>query len=116
MTNPLRNAPALAARLLIDVLPDLHRQIDEGIKRGRIEASHDILADAVATVILRTTGSAPKRNWNAHTNRDAGLGLGCCRVHPKALNLALPVKLRREQQVDMAKAWRPMAEGMNQTD
>lgn len=116
VTDPLRNAPELTARHLVDVLPELRWQIDEGIKRGRIEASHDTLADAVATVIARTTGKTPKRNWNAHTEREAGFGLDCCRVLARALNLALPLDLRRDQPVDMAKAWRRMVEGMNLTD
>ncbi|MGJ8623154.1 MAG: hypothetical protein ACSHW1_10265 [Yoonia sp.] len=116
VTDPLQNAPELAARHLVDVLPELRWQIDEGIKRGRIEASHDILADAVATVIARTTGATPKRNWNAHTQSEAGFGLDCCRVLARALNMALPPDLRREQPVDMAKAWRRMVEGMNLTD
>jgi len=116
VTDPLRNAPELTARHLVDVLPELRWQIDEGIKRGRIEASHDILTDAVATVIARTTGKTPKRNWNAQTDREAGFGLDCCRVLARALNLALPSELQREQPVDMAKAWRRMVEGMNLTD
>lgn len=116
VTDPLRNAPELALRQLGDVLPVLRRQIDEGIKRGRIEASHDILADAVATVIARTTGKTPKRNWNGQTDQEAGFGLDCCRVLARALNLALPLDLRRDHPVDMAKAWRRMVEGMNPKD
>ena len=116
VTDPLRNAPELAVRHLVDVLPELRQQIDEGIKRGRIEASHDILTDAVATIITRTTGDTPKRNWNAHTEREAGFGLDCCRVLARALNLALPLDLRRDHPVDMAKAWRRMVEGMNPKD
>jgi len=113
VTDPLRNAPELAARQLGDVLLVLRRQIDEGIKRGRIEASHDILADAVASVIFRMTDNTPKRNWNAHTDQESGFGLDVCRVLAQALNLALPSELRREQPIDMAKAWRRMVEGMN---
>jgi hypothetical protein len=116
VTDPLRNAAELAVQQLGDALPELRWQIDEGIKRGRIEASHDTLADAVATVITRTTGDTPKRNWNAHTECEGGFGLDCCRVLARALNLALPSELQREQPVDMAKAWRRMVEGMNLTD
>ena len=116
VTDPLRNAPELAVRHLVDVFPALRQKIDEGIKRGRIEASHDILADAVATVIARTTGDTPKRNWNGQTDQEAGFGLDCCRVLARALNLALPLDLRRDQPVDMAKAWRRRVECMNLTD
>jgi hypothetical protein len=116
VTDPLRNAPELTARELVDVLPELRWQIDEGIKSGRVEASHDILTDAVATIIARTTGDTPKRNWNAHADREAGFGLDCCRVLALALNLALPPDLRREQPVDMAMAWRRRVEEMNPTD
>jgi hypothetical protein len=116
VADPLRNAPELAVQQLGDALPELRWQIDQGIKRGRIEASHDTLADAVATVIARTTGDTPKRNWNAHTQREAGFGLDCCRVLARALNLALPPDLRRDQPVDMAKAWRRRVEEMNPTD
>ncbi|MEW9922519.1 hypothetical protein AB2B41_23230, partial [Marimonas sp. MJW-29] len=69
-------------------------------------AAHDIIAKTVFSALLRSTGQAPKRNWDGINNHDAGYGLECCRILAKALNESLPTELKREKPVNMAKAWR----------
>lgn len=108
--DPLRRAPETAIKALPEILAVLNNAIDTGISTGKVEASHDLLAQAVVSVIARSTGVAPKRNWNAYAGTETGHGLECCRLLARELNLALPEDMRRDEPLDMAKAWRRATE------
>lgn len=109
-TDPLDRAPHKAVEHLPAVLRHLRPTIHAGIRPGRVEASHDLLVKAVVSALTRATGSAPKRTWDAFKEEESGFGLECCRILARELNLALPVYLRREEPLDIAKAWRRATE------
>jgi hypothetical protein len=108
--DPLRRAPETAIKPLPEILAVLNNAIDAGISTGKVEPSHDLLAQAVVSVIAWSTGAAPKRNWNAYAGKDSGYGLECCRLLARELNRVLPKDLRRDEPLDMAKAWRRATE------